>query len=257
MLLHQRTGAEPVAVELAPRRGLQQHVGGGDQRAEPIAVGRLAQIEHDGALAAVVLPEEQRALGILAVLVEGPDTARGTAAGRLHLDDVGAQPGQGQPTVLGLLVGQLDDANAGERTPALGGVAGNGTLVLRCHVTLQSTPRCVSDRPRAYQLARRIYPVRPDEAGGLATPRALTGAIVAVDGGARRSEVALRVRGPSCRGWGTACLLYGRVRENPDTPAFSPAASRPEVCIVKGIDRPGLAGESAVTGSHEDLLGPR
>ena len=56
----------------------------------------LVQIEHDRALAEVVLPEEEGALGI-PVLVEGPDAAGGAAAGRLDLDDVGAQAGQRQP----------------------------------------------------------------------------------------------------------------------------------------------------------------
>src|SRR5207249_10288433 len=36
----------------------------------------------------------------------------------LHLDDVGAQPRQRQPTVLRRLVGKLDDADAGERPAA-------------------------------------------------------------------------------------------------------------------------------------------
>ena len=118
MLLHQRAGAEPVSIELTARRRFQHHVGGGDQRAEAITICHLPQVENDRALAAVVLPEEQRALGIFAVLVERPDTARRIAAGRLHLDDVGAQPRQRQPTVLRLLVGQLDDADAGERSAA-------------------------------------------------------------------------------------------------------------------------------------------
>jgi len=89
-LRHQRARAEPGRVELTPGCRLQQHVGGGDQRPEPILVFRLAQVEHDRVLSAVVLPEEQRALAIFPVLVEGPDAARGAAAGRLHLDDVGA-----------------------------------------------------------------------------------------------------------------------------------------------------------------------
>ena len=67
------------------------------------------------------------------VLVEGADAARGAAAGRLHLDDVGAQPRQRQPAVLRLLVGQLDDADAGERARAGRVAVGNGTLVLSLH----------------------------------------------------------------------------------------------------------------------------
>src|SRR4029453_2607416 len=90
----------------------------GDERAEPLAVRRGLQVERDRALAAVVLPEEQRALGILAILVERPDAARRAATRRLHLDDVGAQAREREPAVLGLLVGQLDHADAGERPPA-------------------------------------------------------------------------------------------------------------------------------------------
>jgi hypothetical protein len=132
-LLHQRVRAEPAPVELAPRHRLQQHVGGGDQRAEPIPVRRLAQVEDDRALSAVVLPEEQRTLAILPILVEGSNAARGAAAGRLHLDDVGAQPRQRQSTVLRLLVGQLDGADACERTPAGREVAGNRTRIRDFH----------------------------------------------------------------------------------------------------------------------------
>ena len=131
-LLHQRVRAQPEPVELSPGRGLQQHVGGGDERAEPVSIFALAQIEHDRALPAVVLPEEERALGVFPVLVEGTDAARGAAAGRLHLDDVGAETRQGQPAVLRLLVGQLDDADAGERAPAGCSGAANGTLGLGC-----------------------------------------------------------------------------------------------------------------------------
>src|SRR5207302_7938330 len=87
-----------------------------DERAERLAVALLMQVEDDRALAAVVLPEEQRAFGILAILVEGTDAPRGVPARRLDLDDVGAEPGERQPAGFRLLVGQLDDPTAGERT---------------------------------------------------------------------------------------------------------------------------------------------
>ena len=132
-LLHERVRTQPQAVQLSPGRGLQQHVGRGDERAELVAVFRLVQIEHDRALAAVVLPEEQGALGIFPVFVEGTDAARGAAAGWLHFDDIGAQTRQRQPTILRLLVGQFDDAEAGERTRAGRAVAVDRTLVLCFH----------------------------------------------------------------------------------------------------------------------------
>src|SRR5262249_34136087 len=108
---------EPSGVELAARRRLHQDVHRAHERAKALAVVALAQIEHDRALATVVLPEEQRALRVLAVLIEGADAARGVAAGRLHFDDVGAQAGQREPAVFRLLVGQLDHANTGKRAP--------------------------------------------------------------------------------------------------------------------------------------------
>ena len=114
----QRRSRQPDLVELAARRRLEQDVGARDERAEALAIFRPLQVEHDRALAAVVVPEEQRALGIRAVLVERADAARGAAAGRLDLDDLGAEARQRQPAVLGLLVGELDDADAGEGTPA-------------------------------------------------------------------------------------------------------------------------------------------
>ena len=124
-LLQQRARAEAARLEFASWGRLQQDVRGGDQRADPIAVVRPVQVEHDRALPPVVLPEEQRALAIFPIFVEGPDTARGATARRLDLDHVGAEPRQGQPAVLRLLVGQLDDADACERT--------SGTLVLGVH----------------------------------------------------------------------------------------------------------------------------
>ena len=105
----------------------------------------LAQVEHDRALAAVVLPEEQRALGILAVLIEGPDPTGGIATRRLHLDHVGAQSRQCQPAVLSLFVGQLDDPDAGEGTPA---VAGNGARVLGVHAGESYPVRAAACRTR-------------------------------------------------------------------------------------------------------------
>src|SRR6185436_15566294 len=118
------------------------------------------------------LPEEQRALGIDAVLIEGPDTPRGAAPGRLHLDDVSAQTGQRQPTVLGLFVRQLDDADPGQRPTAGREATGNRTLVLGCHRELSNlhlgdpTRRLITSRRRG------LYRVRRDEARAPPTPEA-------------------------------------------------------------------------------------
>ncbi len=122
--LRDRILAHAELVELALRRGFEQDVGARDERAEAVVVLLLLEIEHERFLAAVVIPEEERALGTFLVFVERPDLARGVAAGRLDLDDLGAQPRERQPAVLRLLVGELDDANAGERPR---------TLLLCCH----------------------------------------------------------------------------------------------------------------------------
>src|SRR5215831_11440238 len=108
---------EPRGIELAARRRLQQDVRRAHERLKALAVVALVQIEHDRALAAVVLPEEQGALRALLILIEGPDAPGGVAAWRLYLDDVRAQAGQREPAVLRLLVGQLDHANTGKRAP--------------------------------------------------------------------------------------------------------------------------------------------
>ena len=102
-------------VELTLRRGLEQDVGARDERTEALLVLLLLEIEDERLLAAVVIPEEERALGAFLVFVERPDLARGVAAGRLDLDDLRAQPRERQPAVFGLLVSELDDADAGKR----------------------------------------------------------------------------------------------------------------------------------------------
>ena len=48
------------------------------------------------------------------VVDERPDSSSGTTAGRLDLDDIGAETGEGQPAILGLFVGEFDDAYAGQ-----------------------------------------------------------------------------------------------------------------------------------------------
>ena len=101
-----------MAVEFALGGGFEQDVGAGDQLAQFRTVIFLLEIEHDRTFAAVVLPEKQRTLGIVFILIKGPDAARGAAAGRLYFDHFGAQSRQGQPAVLGLLVGQFNNADA-------------------------------------------------------------------------------------------------------------------------------------------------
>jgi hypothetical protein len=107
-------GPRRLRVEAPRRRGVDDHVGPGDQLAQAGPVGGVVDVEHDRALRAVVLPEEERPLGTLDVLGERPDAPAGRAARGLHLHHVGAEAGQHQAHVLGRLVGQLDDADARE-----------------------------------------------------------------------------------------------------------------------------------------------
>src|SRR5207247_3109293 len=88
----QRLGAKAQRIELALGRRLEQNVGGRQQRLKSLAVCLFLESQLDGALAAVVLPEEQRSLGIRLVLVERPDATRRTASRRLHFYDVCAEP---------------------------------------------------------------------------------------------------------------------------------------------------------------------
>jgi hypothetical protein len=120
-------------VELAFRGGLEQDVGARDERAEAVLILLLLEIEHERLLAAVVIPEEERSLRICLVFVEGADAAGGVAAGRLDLDDLGTEARERKAAVLGLLVGELDDAYAGKRARARRARALCGTLLLCCH----------------------------------------------------------------------------------------------------------------------------
>ena len=105
---------EAEAIERVGTQVGQEHVGGGEQHLEVFPGSGVAQVEHDAALAAVVLPEG----GVGEVLAD-PErterTAHGVALGRLHFDDVRAPVGEqraggggGDPHA------QLDDAQAGE-----------------------------------------------------------------------------------------------------------------------------------------------
>src|SRR5262249_50270704 len=116
----QRRSAKTQRIELTLRRRLEQNVGGLEQRLKTLAVCLLLKIELDRALAAVVLPEEQRSLGVRLVLVERPDAARRAAARRLHLHDVCTEPREREAAIFGLLVGELDDPNARQRARSHG-----------------------------------------------------------------------------------------------------------------------------------------
>ena len=110
-LAHRRRVQAQLAAQGAAR-AVEQHVGAGDQAQRRVPPLRPVQVEHDGALAAVVVPEEQRAFGVRHVAVERPDAARGAPPRRLDLDHLGAQSGEQQAGVFAQLVRYLDHPHA-------------------------------------------------------------------------------------------------------------------------------------------------
>ena len=57
----QLLGAEPLLLELAVAKILQEHVGGLEQPVHGVAILGLLEVQHDAALAAVEQREERRA----------------------------------------------------------------------------------------------------------------------------------------------------------------------------------------------------
>ena len=110
----QRLELQPEPGKVRPRSRVEQDVGRAGERSERCAVSFVSQIEHDRPLLPVVVPEEERALGIDAVAVERADRAGAVPPGRLDLDHFGAEPGEEQSRVFALLVCDLDDSHAGE-----------------------------------------------------------------------------------------------------------------------------------------------
>ncbi len=104
-------------VERAAAR-VEQDVGAAEQAEHLVAAGRGFEVEHHRFLVAVVVPEEQRAFEPRLVLEERPDPPCGIAFGRFDLDDLGAEPGEQQPGILGALVGDLDHPQPGEHSGA-------------------------------------------------------------------------------------------------------------------------------------------
>ena len=92
---------EPERGERAGPRRLDPDVGRLEQRQQPLALG--LEVDRDAALVRVADGER-----------EG-QAARAGAAGGLDADDVGAEVGEEATARLALLVGHVDDAQAGER----------------------------------------------------------------------------------------------------------------------------------------------
>jgi hypothetical protein len=101
--------AKAQARHRAGPEAFEQHVGLGDQRAQPLAAFVGLQIERDGSLVAV-----QRRM-------EGRELARRITAGRpFDQDHLGPQIGHQQRRIRArILLGQADDPNAGQRAGRL------------------------------------------------------------------------------------------------------------------------------------------
>ena len=74
----------------------------------------LAEVEGDGALVGVEVPEAQGGLAAGVAGVEGRESARGVAAGRFDLDHVGAEVGEQLAGVVAHLGGEIEHADAVE-----------------------------------------------------------------------------------------------------------------------------------------------
>ena len=110
----ERRAVEPQRLVQGSAAGVEQHIGAGQQAKQLLARSRLAQIQHDRFLIAVVVPEIKRALRARLVIEKRADPSRRTAFGRFDLDQFGAEPGEQQPGIFGAFVGDLDDPQAGE-----------------------------------------------------------------------------------------------------------------------------------------------
>ena len=125
MARHRRVRLEAERVERVGAQVGHEDVGRRQQLFEPLPGLRVAEVEHDAALAPVVLCEG-RVRGVVVTDAERAErVAHGVARRRLDLDDVGAPVRQqrrgrrrGDPDA------ELDDAQAGQRREARGGVGG-------------------------------------------------------------------------------------------------------------------------------------
>ncbi len=135
--LSQRVATETQAIEGAPARALEQHVGPLEEFLKARAVCPRLKVQEQRSLPQVVVPEVERVLRSRFVPVKGPDAARGRALRRLDLEHVRAQAREQAPAVLRLLVGQLHHPHVGQVPVAL--------LPTRLR---HRAPRCVRSRGR-------------------------------------------------------------------------------------------------------------
>ena len=123
----------------AGRQRVQEDVGAGEQPLQELPALFAVDVQGDGALAGVVVPEEEAAVRVGLVAGEGTDGAAGRARGRLDLDDVSAHVGEELAAPLAFGAAELDDAVAAEG------------LVAVHHSTCSSSSRrtSASGRPRS------------------------------------------------------------------------------------------------------------
>ena len=105
---------DPERFELAGLEGLDHDVCGLGEPAEEVAAVVLAEVERDGALVGVEVPEAQRGLTAGVVGMEGRESTRGVAARRLDLDHVGAEVGEQLAGVVSHFGGEIEHAHAVE-----------------------------------------------------------------------------------------------------------------------------------------------
>src|SRR5207302_4869410 len=98
-------------------------------------------VERDAALAGVVVPEVEAALGMRILAGVRADAARRTAFGRLDLDDVRAHVGEQFAAPLAVLIGEFDDADAVERALAHHSTCCSSRQRISSSVIFSSSPK--------------------------------------------------------------------------------------------------------------------
>src|SRR5437899_9102807 len=78
----------------------------------------MRDIEGHGSLVQIVEPEEKAAIMMRRLVDEWTDSARGVAAGRFDLDDVGAHVGEQARGKMGAIGAQIEHAQARKRAVA-------------------------------------------------------------------------------------------------------------------------------------------
>src|SRR5262245_21599051 len=100
---------------MARRERLQDDICCRRQTPKKLSAVLNAEVEGHAALGGVVVPERQTAVLVWDIVEKGPHAARGLAAERLDLDDIGAQITEQLAAELSLLIGQLQNSQSCKR----------------------------------------------------------------------------------------------------------------------------------------------